>query len=70
MRLLVCTSDDLVCPPANIATVPLSDAIDPALLGINPEAVAQVWAWGFGVVLLSFLLGYAVSLAIGVIRKS
>jgi hypothetical protein len=69
MRLVVCTSDDTVCPPSNISTVALTEAMDPALLGINPESVAKVWAWGFGVVLLSFLLGYCVSLAIGVIRK-
>lgn len=70
MRLLVCTSDDDICPPANIATVALTEAIDPALMGFNPESVAKVWGWGFGVVLLSFLLGYGVNLAIGVIRKA
>jgi len=45
-------------------------AEDLALLGITPESILQVYAWGFGALLGSFLAGYVVSVAIGIIRRA
>lgn len=42
---------------------------DAALLGITADQILLVYSWGFGVMLMSFLMGYGVSLAIGLIRK-
>ena len=44
-------------------------AEDLALLGVTPEIILSVYSWGFGAVLGSFLVGYGVSLALGVIRR-
>ena len=49
--------------------VSLADATNPALVGLTPELVARAVAVGFAFVLGSFLLGWGLSLALGVIRK-
>ncbi len=43
--------------------------LDPALLGITPELVLKVIAWGFGFVFSSFLIGWLLSIAVGMVRK-
>ena len=42
---------------------------DLALLGIDAATILYVWSWGFGSVLLSWSLGYAVGVAVDTIRK-
>lgn len=69
MRVLVCTVDTDPCPPANVATMALVDAFDPASLGITPETVAYVYGWGVAAVLGLFLVGYVVGVGVGLIKK-
>lgn len=44
-------------------------AADAAALGITPDQILLVLSWGFGFMLFSFLMGYGVRIAIGLIRK-
>lgn len=44
-------------------------AADYALLGIDAPTLLLVWSWGFGSVLLMWSLGYALGVAVDVIRK-
>jgi hypothetical protein len=69
MRFLICTVDVDPCPPANVASIALSDALDFAAMGITPEAVFYVFSWGFSVVLFGWVAGYGIGLAVGLIRK-
>lgn len=69
MRFLVCYSEVNPCPEASTAWVSMSDVMDLAQLGIDPQTIFFVVAWGFAFVLSSFLLGWGASLAIGLIKK-
>jgi len=69
MRLLICTVDENPCQVVNQATMPVSDAFDPAFYGINATSIGHVYAWGFGAVLLCFVLGYVVGVAVSIVRK-
>lgn len=42
---------------------------DFALLGIDAATILQVYTWGFSAVLAAWALGYAVGVAVDVIRK-
>lgn len=57
MLVLTCTTYTNPCPPSDQAWVTLETLFDPSLLGITPELVLKVVAWGFGFVFSSFLLG-------------
>lgn len=69
MRFLVCTSDATPCPPTDQQWSTTAEVLDPAQFGITPEAIGKAFAWGFGAILLGWLLGYGVALALGLIRK-
>jgi hypothetical protein len=69
MHFLICTVDLNPCPPENAATVSLSEVLDPALLGLTPASLLGAFGFGFGAVLLMWFIGYALGLAVGVIRK-
>lgn len=69
MRVLVCSVDVDPCPVANVTTMALVDVFDPASLGITPESVAYVYGWGVAAVLGLFMVGYAVGVGVGLIRK-
>lgn len=69
MRFLVCYSDVTPCPEASTAWLSMAEIIDPAQLGIDPKTMFFVIAWGFAFVLGSFLLGWGVSLATGLIKR-
>lgn len=69
MRFLACTVDVDPCPAANVTTITLNDALDFTALGITPEQILFVFGWGFSAILMGFLAGYGVRLAIGMIRK-
>jgi hypothetical protein len=69
MLVLTCTTDTNPCPPSDQVWVTLETLFDPSLLGITPELVLKVVAWGFGFVFSSFLLGWVLSIAVGLIRK-
>lgn len=42
---------------------------DPSLIGLDSGDVAQAYAWAFASVLVCFLLGWLVSVAVGLVRK-
>lgn len=42
---------------------------DYALLGINAANILHAFAWGFSTILLGWVSGYGVSLAVALIRK-
>ena len=69
MQILVCISDVNPCPVADQQWISTVEMIDPASLGITPESVLKVASWGFGFVLLSFLVGYYLSVSIGLIKR-
>ena len=69
MRFLVCVSEVVPCPPSDQVWTSVVDLIDPALLGITPLVVAEVMLWGFGFVFGAWLMGYSLSVALGMIRK-
>jgi hypothetical protein len=69
MLFLVCLQNLNPCPPDQVNSLPISDLIDWTALGINAPEILYVFSWGFGAVLMSWLLGYGVLLAIGLIRK-
>lgn len=70
MKFIVCTVDVNPCPEASQALVAASEMLDFAALGITPEAIFKVMAWGFSSVLGVWLVGYVLAIAIGLIRKS
>ncbi len=69
MRFLVCYSDVTPCPEASTAWLSMAEIIDPAQLGIDAPTVFYVIAWGFAFVLGSFLLGWSISVALGLIKR-
>lgn len=70
MLLLSCSVDTDPCPSLNQAWIQSATISNPADVGITPETITYVIGWGFGVVLVGFLLGYVLGLALGLIRKS
>lgn len=69
MLFLVCNVETTPCPPEAQAWVSLSDPALLADLGITSGQILYVLTWGFGVVLLGFLLGWVLGIAVGLIRK-
>lgn len=69
MLILACNVDTSPCPPGAEIWVSLAEVSNPALVGLTPEFVARAVAVGFAFVLGSFLLGWGLSLALGLIRK-
>ncbi|WP_411878216.1 hypothetical protein [Polaromonas sp. YR568] len=69
MRFLICTVDLEPCPPQNLSSLSLAEALDPALLGITPQGILKTYSWGLGAVLMMWLIGYGIGLATGLIRK-
>ena len=69
MLVLTCTADTIPCPPSEQVWISLEALLDPALLGITPELVLKVISWGFGFVFSSFLMGWLLSIAVGMVRK-
>lgn len=70
MLVLVCNSDVSPCPVADQQWISPEALADPALYGITPELVLKVVAWGFGFVFTSFLIGWVLAVAIGLVRKA
>lgn len=69
MKLVVCSVDLNPCPLNDLATVDFLSAVDPSLFGINAQSMLYVFSWGFAAVVGMFLTGYAVGLALGLIKK-
>lgn len=57
------------CPLADQLWVTLDNAIDWNALGFTPEAFSDAFGWGFGVVAVSWGLGYVVAVALKAIQK-
>lgn len=70
MRVLVCTVEVTPCPPENVTTVALVDTVAPELFGITPESILKAYSFGFGAVLMFWLIGYALGLGLGMIKKT
>lgn len=69
MRYLVCKVDADPCPADQVASVPFLETVDFASMGITPEALVYVFSWGFGAVLMFFLIGLGIAYALGLIKK-
>ena len=70
MLLLSCTTDAAPCPPGYEVWIQSSSISIPADVGITPAEILYVIGWGFGVVLVGFLAGYGLGLALGLIKKA
>lgn len=70
MRVLVCTVETLPCPPEAVTSVALVDTVAPELFGITPESITKAYSFGFGAVLMFYLIGYGVGLALGLIKNA
>lgn len=70
MLLLSCSTQIQPCPVADQLWIDSATvATNLADVGITPAEIVYVIGWGFGVVLLGFLLGYGLGLALGLIKK-
>lgn len=69
MNFITCTTDVNPCPAGDQVLLSFSDAVDFVALGVTPEAVLAMWGYGFGSVMGFWLIGYALAVAIGLIRK-
>lgn len=70
MLLLTCSNDTNPCPAIYQVWIESATISNPSDVGITPETIAYVAGWGFGVVLVGFLLGYGLGLALGLIKQS
>jgi hypothetical protein len=69
MNLITCVTTVVPCPEADQRILALGDALDPVSLGITTADVLAMFSWGFGAVLMFWLLGMGLSVALGLIRK-
>lgn len=69
MKFLTCTTETNPCPGSDQAWIDLAEIINPEIIGITPVIVAKVMLWGFGFVFSAFLMGYVLSVSLGLIRK-
>jgi hypothetical protein len=68
MKMLVCTADVVPCPPEFQVWLGVEDIFIPANVGISAGGIAEVFGWGFGVVIMLWALGYGIGAALKVIR--
>jgi hypothetical protein len=69
MRFLVCTTEANPCPAEAQTWSSTAEILDPAQFGVTGAEIAKVASWGFGFVLLFFLLGYSCGAVLGLIRR-
>ena len=69
IRFLTCSSDATPCPPADQLWSTTAEILDPAQFGVTAVEILKVLTWGFGVVMFGFLLGYALGVALKLIRS-
>lgn len=69
MRVLICSVDVDPCPAASVGSLAMVDVFNPQALGITPDSMLYVYAWGVSSVLILFSLGYTVGVCVGLIRK-
>lgn len=73
MLILVCAEDVTPCPELSQVWLSvaqfLSEAVDPALLGLTPETAVKAFAFGFGAVVGMWAIGYAIGIATGMTKK-
>ena len=69
MLLLSCSVETTPCPVGSEIWVQSASISSLADVGITPEQIIFVIGWGFGVVMLGFLLGYVLGLSLGLIKK-
>lgn len=69
MLLLACTTIVAPCPVADQYWLDSSLIVSASDIGITPDQILQVLTWGFGVVLLGWMLGYALGVGVGMINK-
>lgn len=69
MLVLTCSTAVAPCPAADQFWRLSSEVVTVADFGVTTETILYVITWGFGVVLLGFLLGWGIGLAVGLIKK-
>lgn len=69
MLLSACTTNTNPCPVLNQYWIDSSLIVSASDIGITADQILQVITWGFGVVLLGWVLGYGLGLGLGMIRK-
>ena len=69
MQVLGCSTAVVPCPPSDQAWMSLAELMDPAALGLTTQAFEKVFGFGFGAVLMFFLIGVAIGAAVGVVKS-
>ena len=69
MYFVTCNVNASPCPVDQQGLVDFLSLLDLSQLGITTESILKTISWGFGFVFASFILGWTVSLAVGLIRK-
>lgn len=70
MKLLACAENIDPCPVSAQVWIDASSMIDYGALGINAESIFRVTSWGFGVVLFSWAIGFAVGCAVRMVNRA
>lgn len=69
MFVLSCKIDAAPCPLDMQDWINLDFVSYLAFFDITPVIILKVLSWGFGVVLLGFLLGYVVGVSLSLVRR-
>ena len=61
-----CPSGLLVLSKADFSNL---TTLDPAAIGITSASISEVFTWGFGALISCWILGFVLSIALGLVRK-
>ncbi|MDD0817248.1 hypothetical protein PSQ39_21620 [Curvibacter sp. HBC28] len=66
MNVVSCAVAAFPCPPESQTAI---ESLDPATWGVTPDAVLSVFSWGFGAVLMMWLIGFSLGAIITTLKK-
>jgi hypothetical protein len=69
MLVLTCSSALIPCPYADQVWIDIAALLDLSVLGVTPASVLETFGFGCGAVLSLWVVGYAVGVLVGTIRK-
>lgn len=66
MNVVQCSVTAFPCPPESQTAI---ESLDPAAWGVTSYALFAVFAWGFGAVLMMWMIGFAFGAIITTLKK-